>query len=199
MGYYVNPLLTVLFGVGFFHERLRVWQWVAVGLGAIAVIVLTMEYGRLPWIALGLAGSFASYGLVKKHVGPTVDALTGLTLEASILTPIAVCFIAWLMLHGSATLDEGTGHTLLLASSGVITLVPLLLFAAATRRVPLSLVGLMQYLAPTMQFMIGVFVAHESMSSGRWIGFGFVWAALIFLTADSLRHSRRPALDPVDL
>lgn len=198
LGYYINPLFTVLLGVVVLGERLRPMQWSAVALGGIAVLALTLEYGRLPWIALSLAATFGCYGLVKKQVGPGVDALTGLSVETLLLAPFAATFLGWLIATGRDTYDVGAGHALLLAASGVVTAVPLLLFAAAARRVPLSTLGLMQYIGPTLQFIIGVFVAHESMSSGRWLGFGLIWAALVLLTWDSLRHARRPVVPPPD-
>jgi chloramphenicol-sensitive protein RarD len=193
LGYFVNPLVTVLLGVVVLRERLRVLQWVAVGIGFGAVAVLTFAYGRPPWIAAVLAFSFATYGLIKNRVGRGVGALTSLSVETAVLTPFALVWLVWMELNGTGTFtDGGTQHSLLLAAAGVVTAVPLLLFAAAARRVPLSTIGLLQYLTPTLQFLIGVLIMGEQMPPARWVGFTLVWLALVVLTWDGLRtaHNR---------
>jgi chloramphenicol-sensitive protein RarD len=193
LGYFVNPLVTVLLGVVVLRERLRVLQWVAVGIGFGAVAVLTFAYGRPPWIAAVLAFSFATYGLIKNRVGRGVGALTSLSVETAVLTPFALVWLVWMELNGTGTFTGGgTQHSLLLAAAGVVTAVPLLLFAAAARRVPLSTIGLLQYLTPTLQFLIGVLIMGEQMPPARWVGFTLVWLALVVLTWDGLRtaHNR---------
>ncbi|MCC2336719.1 EamA family transporter RarD [Cellulomonas wangsupingiae] len=191
LGYFINPLVTIGLAVLVLGERLRAVQWVAVGCGALAVVVLTVGYGRLPWIALVLAGSFGTYGLIKSRVGPRVTALPGLAAETAVLAPVALGYLVWLHLAGVGTL-ELDWHGLALVGTGVLTAVPLLLFNSAARRLPLSTVGLLQYLAPVLQLAIGVLVAGERMPPARWWGFGLVWLALAVLTVDGLRHSRRP-------
>jgi len=187
LGYYINPLVTVLLGVLVLRERLRRLQWAAVGVGAAAVAVLTAAYGRPPWIALTLACSFGGYGLIKNWVGGSVGALASLSTETLTLAPFAVVGVVWLELsgHGHFT-DDAPVQGLLLASAGVATVVPLLFFAAAARRVPLSTMGLLQYLTPTLQLLCGVVFLGEHMPAIRWLGFGLVWVALVLLTVDSL-------------
>jgi chloramphenicol-sensitive protein RarD len=186
----------VLLGVVVFSERLRRLQWVAVSVAAVAVAVLTVDYGRPPWIAIGLAASFGLYGVMKKLV--RVDAAPGLFVETAMVAIPAGVVLGVLHGNGVGTFgNAGAGHAFLLASSGIATAVPLLLFAAAARRIPLSTVGLLQYLTPLMQLAIGVFVYDEAMPPARLAGFVIVWVALAVFTADSLRHarglSRRPA------
>jgi len=200
LGYFINPLVSVLLGVVVFSERLRPLQWVAVAIAAVAVSVLTVDYGRPPWIALSLAASFGLYGVMKKLV--SVEAAPGLFLETALVAVPAGVVLS--VLHGQGTgtfAQAGTGHAFLLASAGIATAVPLLLFAAAARRIPLSTVGLLQYLTPLMQLGIGVFVYGEPMPPARLAGFVIVWVALAVFTADSLRHaragSRRAAREPV--
>lgn len=194
LGYFINPILTVLLGVLVLRERLRPLQWVAVGVGAVAVAVLTVDYGGLPWIALTLALTFGCYGLVKNRVGRGVGALTSLTVETAVLAPVAVVVLVWWGATGAGTLtSEGPGHAALLASTGVVTAIPLLFFAAAARRVPLTTIGLLQYLTPVLQFLVGVLVYREAMPVSRWVGFSIVWLALVILTADMLRSSRSRA------
>ena len=181
LGYYINPILSILVGVLLLRERLAPVQWISVGLAAAAVVVLTIDYGQLPWIALVLAASFATYGVMKKQLN--AGAVESLTVESAMLTPVAVAYLVYLQLTGALTLGHlGWGYTLLLASTGVVTVVPLLFFAASATRLPLSTLGLLQYLAPTFQFLLGVLYFHESMSVGRWLGFGLVWLALMILT-----------------
>jgi len=190
LGYFINPLVTVLLGVLIFSERLRVTQWVAVGLGAFAVGVLAVAGGTVPWVALSLAASFACYGLVKKVIplAPTAS----LTAEGLVQFVPALAYLGFITVAGTSTFtSEGAGHVLLLASSGVATCLPLLAFAAAAQALPLSVLGLLQYLTPVAQFLCGVLWFHESMPTYRWIGFAVVWAALAVLTADALRQARR--------
>jgi chloramphenicol-sensitive protein RarD len=189
LGYFINPLVSVLLGVVVFSERLRPLQWTAVGIAAVAVGVLTVDYGRPPWIALALAASFGLYGVMKKIV--RVEAAPGLFLETAVVALPAAVAVGVLQSTGQGTAtSDGVGHFLLLASSGVATAIPLLLFAAATRRIPLSTVGLLQYLTPLMQLAIGVFIRHEPMPPARLAGFVIVWVALGVFTVDSLRTAR---------
>jgi chloramphenicol-sensitive protein RarD len=192
LGYYINPLVTVLLGVLVLRERLRPAQWTAVAVGGVAVAVLAAAYGRLPWIALTLALSFGGYGLIKNRVGGSVGALASLSTETLALAPVAAIGVAWLEATGQGTFRADPPlHGVLLASVGVATVVPLLLFAASARRVPLSTLGLMQYLTPTLQLLCGVVFLGEHMPVARWLGFGLVWVALGLLTADSLVTARR--------
>ncbi|WP_169949910.1 EamA family transporter RarD [Microbispora sp. H11081] len=189
LGYFMNPLVVVLFGVLIFRERLRRWQWVAVGLGALAVLILTLDYGRLPWIALVLAFSFGTYGLIKKAAG--VGSAESLTIETLVLLVPALGYLIVLQVNGTGTFgNHGLGHALLLVLSGVVTAVPLMLFTAAALRVPLTVIGLLQYIAPVLQFLCGVLVAHETMPASRWAGFVVVWLALSVFTWDSIRAAR---------
>ena len=195
LGYFINPLFTVALAVLVLRERLRTVQKVAVGVGLLAVVVIAVGFGQFPWVALSLAVTFGTYGLVKKQVGGTVSPLVGLTVETAVLTPLAFGYLLWLQLTGSsAYLAHGPGLTVALTLAGAITAVPLLLFAAASGRIPLSMMGLIQYLTPCIQFSIGVWVTHEAMPPSRWIGFGLVWVALVLLTVDSLRAARRPTM-----
>jgi chloramphenicol-sensitive protein RarD len=189
LGYFINPLISVLFGVVLLKERLRPLQWVAVGFGTLAVLVLTIDYGRPPWIALTLAVSFGLYGLVKKQAN--VGAAESLTVETLVLLAPALAYILYLGQTGQSTFGtEGLGHATLLIGAGAITAVPLLCFTAAAIRVPLSTIGLLQYIAPVLQFLCGVLVAKETMPASRWIGFSIVWLALAVFTYDSIRTAR---------
>jgi chloramphenicol-sensitive protein RarD len=191
LGYFTNPIVTVLLGVFVLRERLRLAQWIAIGISAIAVVVLAINYGSLPWIALALAFSFGLYGLIKKRVGGRVDALSGLTIETMWLAPIAAAQLIIVAATTGITIGTvSTGQTIAMASAGVVTAVPLLLFAGAARRLPLTLIGLTQYLAPILQFLFGVYIEHEAMSTVRWAGFILVWIALIVLTIDMFVASR---------
>lgn len=195
LGYFINPLVTVAAGVVVLRERLSRAQWAAVGIGTVAVVVLTVGYGRLPWIALVLAFSFATYGLLKKRVGGEVGAVGGLTTETLLLAPFALAALGWFELTGRGTFTvNAPWQALLLASAGVVTVIPLLLFAASARRVPLTTVGLLQYLTPVLQLLCGVLLLGEDVPAARWAGFGLVWLALAVLTADSLRSARRRAV-----
>jgi len=196
LGYFINPVVTVLIGVLVLHERLRPVQWAAIGLGTVAVIVLAVDYGRPPWIALILAFSFGAYGLLKKQVGATVGAVQSLTVETAVLFVPALTFLVVLDARGDSQLGHsGLGHGLLLASAGVATAVPLLFFASAARRIPLSTLGLLQYIAPVLQFLTGVLLYDEPMPASRWVGFVLVWAALAVLTFDGLRQGHRTRRD----
>ncbi|WP_330348600.1 EamA family transporter RarD [Streptomyces sp. NBC_00582] len=191
LGYFINPLVTIAMGVLILKERLRPAQWAAVGIGLAAVLVLTVGYGRPPWISLCLAFSFATYGLVKKKVN--LGGVESLAAETAIQFLPALGYLLWLSAHGGATFaSEGAGHAALLASTGVVTALPLVCFGAAAIRVPLSTLGLLQYLAPVFQFLLGVVYFGEEMPAERWAGFGLVWLALVLLTADAWRSARRP-------
>jgi chloramphenicol-sensitive protein RarD len=195
LGYFINPLVSVLLGVFVLKEKLRPLQWTAVGIGFVAVGVLTFSYGKLPWIALTLACSFGLYGFFKKRVGPRVDALTSLTVETVVLTPFAGATMIALAVSGAATLgSNGAGHFWLLLASGVITAVPLLFFGASARRLPMTTIGLLQYFAPVLQFIVALTVFREAMTTERWIGFGVVWLALLVLTLDMLRAARKSSV-----
>jgi chloramphenicol-sensitive protein RarD len=189
LGYFINPLISVLFGVIVFRERLRPWQWAAVVLGLVAVVVLTADYGRLPWIALVLAGAFGTYGLIKKFAN-TASA-ESLTVETLVLFLPALGYLLILNGQGTGTFGhQGAGQALLLAGAGLLTVVPLLLFNGAAIRVPLTAIGMIQYIAPVLQFLIGLFIYREAMPASRWIGFLLVWGALVILTVDGLRAAR---------
>lgn len=191
LGYFINPLFTVVLGVVVLRERLRPAQWVAVGISAVAIVIIAVGYGTFPWIALVLALSFGLYGFIKKRVGGQVDAIGGLTLETAWLTPVAV---ATLVIVGSTSglslTGHGPWHVVLIVLVGVATGVPLLLFAASAARLPLIAIGLTQYLTPLLQFVIGVAFLGEAMSATRWIGFVLVWVALIVLTVDLVQAAR---------
>ncbi|MFD4221051.1 EamA family transporter RarD [Streptomyces griseus] len=190
LGYFINPLVTIAMGVLLLGERLRPVQWVAVATGLAAVLVLAIGYGRPPWISLTLAFSFATYGLVKKKVN--MGGLESLAAETAVLFVPALGFLLWLTATGESTFTYGgAGHGFLLAATGIVTAVPLICFGAAAIRVPLSTLGLLQYLAPVFQFGLGVLYFHESMPPERWAGFALVWLALSLLTWDALRTARR--------
>jgi chloramphenicol-sensitive protein RarD len=192
LGYFINPIVTVLLGVLVLRERLRITQWIAIGIAVVAVLVIVVGYGTFPWIALSLACSFGLYGLVKKKIGPAVDAVSGLTLESFWLFPIAIiqlCVVA--ATSGLTLFTAGAGHAALLLMAGVFTATPLLFFAAGTRRAPLTLVGLLQFVAPVLQFVTGAWLLGEPMPFERWVGFALVWVALAVLTVDSLIAARR--------
>ncbi|MFF4327152.1 EamA family transporter RarD [Streptomyces sp. NPDC048387] len=190
LGYFINPLVTIALGVLVLGERLRRAQWAAVGVGVAAVVVLAVGYGRPPWISLALACSFAVYGLIKKKLA--MGGLESLTAETALLFLPALGYLLWLGVEGRSTFtSQGLGHSALLASTGLVTAVPLICFGAAAIRVPLSTLGLLQYLAPVFQFGLGVVYFHEAMPPERWAGFGLVWVALTVLTWDALRTSHR--------
>ncbi|MGQ5580557.1 EamA family transporter RarD [Streptomyces sp. ECR3.8] len=192
LGYFINPLVTIAMGVLLLKERLRPVQWAAVGIGALAVVVLTVGYGRPPWISLVLAFSFATYGLVKKKVN--LGGVESLAAETAIQFLPALGYLVWLGSQGESTFGaEGAGHALLLAATGIVTALPLVCFGAAAIRVPLSTLGLLQYLAPVFQFLLGILYFKEAMPPERWAGFALVWLALTLLTWDALRTARRAA------
>jgi chloramphenicol-sensitive protein RarD len=193
LGYFLNPIVTVALGVVVLRERLRALQWVAVGIGALAGIYLSVAAGSVPVVALSLAMSFGLYGLVKKKVGASLEAMHSLAAETAVLAPLAVVMLAILTVRGATTFTtEGGWHTTLLVAAGVATAAPLLLFAAAARRVPLVTIGLLQFITPVLQLLCGVLVLDEHMSRSRWVGFGIVWVALVVLSVDSIRHLSRP-------
>lgn len=192
LGYFINPLVTIALGVLLLKERLRPVQWAAVGVCFAAVGVLTIGYGRPPWISLCLAFSFGTYGLVKKKVN--LGGIESLAAETAIQFLPALAYLLWLGAKGEATFaTEGAGHAALLAATGVVTALPLVCFGAAAIRVPLSTLGLLQYLAPVFQFLLGILYFHEAMPPERWAGFALVWVALSLLTFDALRAARRGA------
>ncbi|MFI8102241.1 EamA family transporter RarD [Streptomyces sp. NPDC086023] len=195
LGYFANPLVVIAMGVLLLGERLRPLQWVAVGIGFAAVLVLAIGYGRPPWIALTLAFSFGTYGLIKKKVN--LGGLESLAAETAIQFLPALGYLLSLGSAGQSTFGtEGTGHAALLAATGVVTAVPLVCFGAAAIRVPLSTLGMLQYLAPLFQFALGVLYFHEAMPPERWAGFALVWAALVLLTWDALRTAHRTRAAP---
>ena len=190
LGYFINPLVTVLMGVFILGERLRGWQWVAMGVAGLAVVVLTVDYGRLPWVAIVLALTFGSYGLCKKQAG--APAIESITFETLLIGPFALGYLVWLGGHGESVFaGHGVGHALLFMTTGVVTAVPLICFGGAAIRVPMVTLGLLQYLTPVLQFLLGVVYFHEDMPTGRWVGFVLVWCALAIFTFDSIRLARR--------
>lgn len=192
LGYFTNPIVTVLLGVVVLRERLRPLQWAALVISATAVLVIAIGYGSFPFIALILAFSFGLYGLVKKRVGGAVDAVSGLTIETAVLAPAAAVVLVVLGLTSGLSFGAlGAVHTLLMLSLGVATAVPLILFAAAARRLPLIYIGLAQYISPILQLVVGVVLLREAMPAERWIGFAIVWLALIILTVDMFVHAKR--------
>ena len=188
LGYYINPLIIIAFGVILLKEKMRQLQWVAVSIATVGVIILTVDYGRLPWVALGLALSWGTYGLVKKQLG--LGALEGLAIE-TIIAFIPYCgYLLFIGSKGEGQFGHEIGLTALLISAGAVTAIPLLLFNGSTTRLPYSTIGLLQYITPTIQFSIGVWVNHEAMPTARWVGFIFIWLALITLAGDLLKSSR---------
>jgi chloramphenicol-sensitive protein RarD len=193
LGYFINPLVTVVMGVLVFAERLRPVQWVAVGIAALAVAGLTWDYGRLPVVALVLAFSFGTYGLLRKKAN--VGAIEGLTVESLLIMPVALGYLVWLQVVGSGhLLADPPWHQVLLASAGLATAIPLLCFGAAAIRIPLTTIGLLQYIAPTLQFLLGITVGGEPMTTGRWAGFVVIWVALTLFSFDSWRDWRTARL-----
>ena len=189
LGYFISPLVTILLGVLVLRERLRPAQWVATGVGALACLVLGVNYGRLPWIALTLASSFSCYVLIKKTIN--AGAVETVTVETMILTPIALAYLGWLASQGELVFGHSSiGNTVLLVIAGPVTAGPLMLFAAATVRLPLTGLGMLQYLTPSLQFVVGILVFHEAMPAVRLAGFALVWVALTILTVDGVRRQR---------
>ena len=194
LGYFINPLVNVALGFAVLHERPRPMQWLAVGLAAAGVLWLTLQTGRLPWVALVLAASFGVYGLLRK-IAP-LGALEGLTLETLLLAPLAAAAMAWWTWQGQSALAQGAEapSTLLwLLFAGPLTAAPLLLFAAGARRIPMATLGLLQYISPSIQFMLGVWLYHEPFEATRLVGFGLIWAALAIYSVEGLLRSRRGA------
>ena len=193
LGYFINPITTVLLGVFVLKERIRRLQWAAIAIAAISVVVIVVAYGAFPWIALSLTASFGVYGLIKKKIGPAVDAVSGLTLESFWLIPIAVVqLIIVAQTPAGITMGaNGWGHALVLGFAGVVTAVPLLLFAAGTRRIDLTVIGMIQFVTPVMQFIIGVAVLGEPMPAERWAGFIIVWIAIVVFVVDLVLAARR--------
>lgn len=191
LGYFINPIITILLGVIFLREKVRPVQWVAVGVSGVAVIVLAVGLGTVPWIALTLAFSFGLYGFMKNRVGGRVDAVGGLTLETLWLAPVAIGQLIFVGMTGGIVFGTvSTGHTIVALLAGVVTALPLLLFAAAARRIPLIYMGFLQYFTPFAQFLVGVVILNEPMPLERWIGFALVWLALLILTVDMVRNAR---------
>lgn len=188
LGYYINPLIIIAFGVILLKEKMRQLQWVAVSIATVGVVILTVDYGRLPWVALGLALSWGTYGLVKKQLG--LGALEGLAIETMIAFIPYCGYLLFIGSKGEGQFGHGVGLTALLISAGAVTAIPLLLFNGSTTRLPYSTIGLLQYITPTIQFSIGVWVNHEAMPTARWVGFIFIWLALITLAGDLLKSSR---------
>jgi chloramphenicol-sensitive protein RarD len=188
LGYYINPLIIIAFGVLLLREKMRPLQWVAVAIAAIGVLVLTIDYGRLPWVAISLALSWGSYGLVKKKLN--LGALEGLAIETLISFIPYVGYLIYLGNQGTGQFGHSPGLTFLLISAGAVTAIPLLLFNGSTTRLPYSTIGLLQYITPTIQFSLGVWLRHEEMPAARWIGFIIIWCALIALGVDLVRSSR---------
>ena len=193
LGYFINPLVSVLLGVIVMRERLRLGQWAAIATATAGVLFLTISYGQLPWIALTLAFTFGFYGLLKKH--GTLRSMQGLTIETGtlLLPALALLFFRETSGHDSLV-SYGWGKTLLLLSTGVVTVMPLVWFASAARLIPLSLLGILQYIAPTLQFLVGLLIFHEPFSTTRLIGFAIIWLALIIYSAEGFHHQREVRL-----
>ncbi len=188
LGYYINPLVIIAFGVLLLKEKMRTGQWIAVGIATTGVAVLTIDYGRLPWIALALALSWGSYGVIKKVLG--LGALEGLTIETMLSFIPYMTFLLFIQNNGTGQFGHHLALSFLLLSAGAVTAIPLLLFNGSTTRLPYTVIGLLQYITPTIQFSIGVWVRHEAMPAARWNGFIFIWFALATLAIDLLRSSR---------
>lgn len=197
LGYFINPLVTVLLAVLLLKEKLRPMQWVALGIGAVAVIILTVDYGRLPFIALALALSFGIYSLAKNKVGKKIPALQSFTIESGLVVPFALVQLWLVSQSAQIMIFSGIVETSILIGFGILTAIPLILFGAAASRVPLSTIGFIQYLTPTIQFSIGFFIFGEPMPAVRWVGFALVWVSLAILTFDALRR-KRPDLPIVE-
>ncbi len=196
LGYFLNPIVTIALGVLILHEKLRPLQWVAVGIGLVAGLYLSLVTGHVPWTALLLAGSFALYGLFKNRIGISLTPWQSLTAESATMAPIALAYLVFLQVSGASTFLAPAGvHTGLLVLAGLVTALPLLFFAEAARTIPLSLIGLIQFFNPVLQLIVGVVFMHEHMAQSRWIGFGVVWIALVVLAVDSLLAMRRARLE----
>lgn len=191
LGYFINPLINVALGVALLGERLSALRWVAVSLAAAGVLYLTVMQGRLPWIALVLGTSFGLYGLIRKVI--PVEAIEGLAAETALLAPIGIAYLAWCEIAGSGVLDRGAGLLLLLLGSGLVTAIPLSLFAYGARRIPYSTIGLIQYVGPTIQILLGIFVFRETFTRAQAVSYCLIWVALALYAFDSLRHRVAPA------
>ncbi|AZI58724.1 EamA family transporter RarD [Nakamurella antarctica] len=190
LGYFINPLVSVCLGVLVLKERLRPLQWTALAVAASAVVVIVVDTGQIPWLSLGLAASFATYGLIKKVV--PLRATESLGAESMVLMPVALGYLIYLQISGGSNLlTNGPWHVALLASAGLVTVVPLAAFAMAAPRLPLSTMGFLQYLTPVLQFLLGILVFQEQMPPARWIGFIIIWCALALYTFDALRAQKR--------
>jgi chloramphenicol-sensitive protein RarD len=188
LGYYINPLIAITFGIVLLKERMRRMQWASVSIATIGVLVLTIDYGRLPWVAFGVALSWGGYGLIKKQLN--LGAVEGLAIETLIAFIPYSSYLIYLGSKGEGHFGHGAGITALLISAGAVTAIPLLLFNGCTTRLPLTTIGLLQYITPTLTFIIGVWVNHEVMPTARWIGFFVIWAALMVLAFDLVRSGR---------
>ena len=188
LGYYINPLIIIGFGVILLKEKMRPLQWIAVAIASIGVLVLTIDYGRLPWVAFALAISWGSYGLIKKQLG--LGALEGLAIETFISGFFYLGYLIYIGNQGTGQFGHHIGLTLLLMSAGAITAIPLLLFNGSATRLPFTTIGLLQYITPTLQFSVGVWIRHEDMPTARWIGFFIIWLALTTLALDLIKSSR---------
>lgn len=198
LGYFINPLISVLLGVFFLRERLRIWQWVPIFIAGAGVAFLTYAYGKIPWIALVLAFSFGFYGMVKKK--GELDSLDGLTLETGILLLPALIYITFMELNGRGVVfHAGISTIMLLMGAGVITVVPLLMFASAVKKIPLTTIGILQYIAPTLQFLVGVVIYKEPFNLSKLIGFGIIWFALIIFGMESwIHHQAQPVVTDME-
>ncbi|WP_426106607.1 EamA family transporter RarD [Massilia sp. TSP1-1-2] len=199
LGYFINPLVNVMLGYLVLKERLRKGQWAAIGIAALGVLWLTWQAGHMPWIALALAASFGGYGLMRKTA--KLGALEGLSFETMVLFPFALAYLVWLTLHDQNSFITTTSNTTrwLLVASGPITAIPLLLFASGARKIPLSVLGLLQYIGPTIQLSLGIFMFHEAFTAARLVGFALIWGALALYASEGLLMGRRkaPQLQPV--
>jgi len=192
LGYFINPLITVTLALVFLHERLRRAQTIALAVGVVAVVVLVIGYGQFPWIGVVVAVTFGLYSLAKNRVGGSVTPLVGLGFESATLTPLAVVYVAVLQAAGQGHFTtHGTAYTLLLIGTGIVTAVPLLFFAIGAARLPLATLAFLQYIAPVLQFLVGVGINHEHMPPARWAGFALIWVALVILSADGVRTVRK--------
>lgn len=188
LGYYINPLVIIAFGVVILREKMRKLQWIAVGFGALGVLVLGLDYGRLPWVALALAFSWGSYGFVKKRL--QLGALESITIETLLSLPFYGGYLIYLANNGTGLFGSSAHISLFFAGAGIVTAVPLLLFNGAATRLPMTVIGLMQYITPTILFAIGVWVRHEDMPPARWFGFVIIWFALVTAAIDLIKSSR---------
>ncbi|WP_341727950.1 EamA family transporter RarD [Brooklawnia sp.] len=197
LGYFINPLMSAALGVVLLGEKMRRAQWVAFAISALAVVVLVVGYGSVPWVALGLASTFALYGLMKKKVGAGVPALPGLAIETSAATPFALGYLIYLGVVGANTVHLD-GYAAVIALAGPVTAIPLLLFASASAKVPLSTMGILQYVCPILQFLIAWLIFGEQMPPARWLGFAIIWVAVAIFVVDALVHSRQVIVKQAD-